>query len=288
MQKILLLGSTGLLGSTLSKVLSTHHQLIRQSRTDGTGIDAVVNPNSPQALREFITRTNPDVIINAIALTDVDRCQRDAQSAFIINAGIVENIVMAIENPATHLIQISTDHLYTRYGPQKENDVDILNMYAATKLLGEIFAQRRGNSTILRTNFSGRSDSATRKSFSDWIVDSLRNHTRIRLASDLIFNPLSTISLSLVIDSVIKNPRPGVYNLGSFGATSKYEAAMEIARRLTLDTNLISRVTAEELYFPTARPTDMSMDVSLFQEHYFPLPETADEIQKIAESHEHQ
>lgn len=288
MARVLILGATGLLGRALSVELSKNHQVIRQSRVRRADIDVTVDPSDPKRLCEVVSNANPDAIINTIAVTDIDHCQRDSQYAFSVNSKIVGNIVRAIENSSIHLIQISTDHLYTRRGPQSERDIDVINMYAATKLLGETFAQAHGSSTILRTNFLGHSASPGRKSFSDWIVNSLRSRTPIRLANDLLFNPLSIRSLCSAINFVIQHPEFGVYNLGSVGSISKYDAGLTIARQLNLDSELISCVTANELVFPTPRPTDMTMDVSLFLDRFGTLPATDDEIFKAAQSHEDQ
>jgi len=286
MSTVLLLGASGLLGSALSRTLAAGHEVIRQSRSVGACVDAIADPGNPQEMQALVSRTRPDVVINAIALTSVDQCQRDPQAAFATNARVVELVAAVIAGSPAHLIQVSTDHFYTRPFPQAEHDVDVLNMYAATKLLGELFALRHANCTVLRTNFAGHSSSPSRDSFSDWIVDSLRAGSPIRLAKDLVFNPLSMESLSLAIERLIRRPAAGTYNLGSAGSISKYDAGIAIARHLGLDTGLIECVRAEELGFNTPRPTDMTMDVARFEHDCFPLPSTSSEIEKIARSHE--
>ena len=286
MARVLLLGASGLLGRTLSAVLGADHQLVRQSRWAGEGVDDTSDPADPDDARALVARIQPDVIVNTIALTNVDQCQREPQAAFIANARVAECIVAAIAGTATRLLHVSTDHLYTRPFAQAEDQVDVLNMYAATKLLGEAYALRHPHSMVLRTNFAGRSAAPVRASFSDWIVDSLLAGTRIRLARDLMFNPLSLDSLSLCITRLVAVPASGLYNLGSVGATSKYEAGMSIARHLGLDTALVDCVEAADLGFATPRPTDMTMDVSRFQRDCFALPGTRSEIEKIARSHE--
>lgn len=287
MARVLLLGADGLLGRSLSAVLAVDHQLIRQSRRAADGVDAVADPVEPGDARALLVRTKPDVIVNTIALTNVDQCQREPQAAFIANARVAESLASALAGTGTRLIHVSTDHVYTRPFAQSEDQVDVLNMYAATKLLGEAYALRHPHSLVLRTNFAGHSSSPARASFSDWIVDSLRARTRIRLARDLLFNPLSLDSLSRILARLVTTPASGLYNLGSIGATSKHEAGVSIARHLGLDTALIDCVEAADLGFATLRPTDMTMDVSRFQRDCFPLPSTATEIETIAHSHEH-
>lgn len=287
MARILLLGASGLLGRSLSTAMIENHQVIKQSRRNGVWVDVVADPANLREVQEVVERTAPDVIINSVAMTQVDQCQQDSQSAYNANARVVESITTTINGTTTRLIHISTDHLYTRPFPQAEDQIDVVNMYAATKLLGELFALRHPHTLVLRTNFAGSSGTESRRSFSDWIVDSLRSGTRIRLAHDLLFNPLSLDTLSHYVTRLVSSPAVGLYNLGSIGSTSKYATGTAIASHLGLNTKLIECVAASELRFATPRPTDMTMDVSRFQRDCFSLPNTSAEIEKIARSHEH-
>jgi dTDP-4-dehydrorhamnose reductase len=113
------------------------------------------------------------------------------------------------------------------------------------------------------------------------VINSLKSGSPIQLADDLIFNPLSLASLSSAIEATIITKRYGLYNLGSVGQTSKYSLGMAIATNLALDTELITRVHADNLNFSTPRPRNMTMDVSSFERAIAPLPDTDSEIKKM-------
>ena len=72
---------------------------------------------------------------------------------------LVKNIVNAVKrsqlNKNPHLIQISTDQIYSGKGPHKESKIKLINHYARTKYNGEKEALKI-KSTILRTNFIGK------------------------------------------------------------------------------------------------------------------------------------
>jgi dTDP-4-dehydrorhamnose reductase len=244
-------------------------------------IEAIFDPKDPVSVRQVLNEYAPDVVINAVALTDVDQCEKTPSIAYTINARIVEILVDELADSETHFVQISTDHFYNRDFPQTEHDIDILNHYAASKRLGELYAEKHQYSTILRTNFAGRSESLVRNSFTDWVINSLKSGSPIQLADDLIFNPLSLASLSSAIEATIITKRYGLYNLGSVGQTSKYSLGMAIATNLALDTELITRVHADNLNFSTPRPRNMTMDVSSFERAIAPLPDTDSEIKKM-------
>ena len=128
----------------------------------------------------------------------------------------MSNICKVIKenNLNTHLIQISTDQFYDNFKTNNENNNNFKNFYTKTKLLAENECKKI-NSTILRTNFSGKSLNKKRNSFSDWIFKSLQNKKIINLANDIQFSPLSIKSLCDVLNIVLIKRVNGKYNIGS-------------------------------------------------------------------------
>ena len=114
-----------------------------------------------------------------------------------------------------HLIHISTDHVYDSLYPNKESDIIIRNYYALTKYTGELACASK-YTTILRTNFVGRSNALHRESLTDWVYKSLINKQQVEVLSDVYFNPVSINTLCKVIQISIENKeKSGVYNVGS-------------------------------------------------------------------------
>ena len=68
--KILITGSTGMLGSECKKVLGEDHEVISptHSEMDIISWDGVID-----GLQEF----SPDVVLNCAGFTDVDACEKD-------------------------------------------------------------------------------------------------------------------------------------------------------------------------------------------------------------------
>ena len=83
----------------------------RHHKPYGTRKDANVSPRSH--LR-FFKILKPDVIINCVANTNVDNCQKFKNKALITNYKTVKNIVFALKkiNLKPHIIHISTDQVY--------------------------------------------------------------------------------------------------------------------------------------------------------------------------------
>ena len=196
----------------------------------------------------------------------------------------MSNICKVIKenNLNTHLIQISTDQFYDNFKTNNENNNNFKNFYTKTKLLAENECKKI-NSTILRTNFSGKSLNKKRNSFSDWIFKSLQNKKIINLANDIQFSPLSIKSLCDVLNIVLIKRVNGKYNIGSKKGFSKYKFAIKFAKILKLDQKLIKKVTYNDIKFFAKRNKDMRMKVNKFEKKFdHLLPNLNDEVKKIA------
>jgi dTDP-4-dehydrorhamnose reductase len=289
MKKVLLIGSTGMLGGTLGPFLRKCGYLVvthgKSSKADFTADLTVLYET-----QSLIKKTNPDVVINLIGLTNVDECESNLQKAFLINSKTVENIsdVLLSQNQNSYLIHLSTDQIYDGEGLHSEKDITITNNYAMTKYAGELAALRIP-SAVLRTNFIGRSSVEGRESLSDWIYKSCVKKSAISVFEDILFNPLSIESLCEIISLVVNKKPLGVFNLGSHNGMSKADFAFEFAKELDLPINMMKRTKSSDATFlKVYRPKNMIMDVSKFEKELgLSLPELGREIVKVTKDYDY-
>lgn len=279
--KILLLGATGLLGSSLGPHLKSRgYEVVTHARKEGTA-DFIFDLNNWDMTSEFLTQIKPYVVINMVGLTSVEICQQQTHAGYLANTRTVENLVRWIKQCelSCHLIQISTDQVYDGIGPHSEENVTLTNNYALTKYAGEI-AATQVPSTILRTNFVGRSNVSYRESLTDWVYTSLTNSLNVQVLTDVLFSPLSMKTLNNMIELIIDHKPIGIYNLGSNQGMSKADFDFEFAERLGLPVETMSRICSSEAKFLRAyRPKDMRMDCSRFEKLFnIKLPELTEEI----------
>lgn len=271
-----------MLGSQLVPHLrASGHDVIRQSR--GTDADIAVDLTDAQRTSTALDEVAPDVIVNLAALTNVDECQRDPQQAYLLNVRIVENIAGWIKAAGRkcHLVQLSTDHIYDGVGVHPEAGITLTNVYAFSKYAGEL-AAATVSSTVLRTNFFGRSQCEGRASLSDWLVTSLRRSESITVFDDILFSPLSFRSLVAMVERVIGVRIEGVFNLGARQGMSKADFAFALAEVLNLSTRTMRRGSSTASGMVTYRPKDMRMDSSRFEETFgMHLPALHDEINSM-------
>lgn len=277
--KVLVAGGAGLLGSTLVPILRKMGcQVYQHSILSGEYKADFTNLNTAFSLLDLLT---PDIIINLICLSSVDRCELEPASAYRLNVTCVENIASWInERGRGTLIQISTDHVYDTFGKNTESDLVIRNTYAMSKRCAELVALRV-NGVVLRTNFFGPSNCENRQSFSDWLIEAMEKQSQISLFNDVYFNPLTMETLSELIGGVMLNPVCGVYNLGAHGGMTKRDFGYLLADHLGGDPSSFQEGSVMDTP-QRSRPRFMEMNLSLFQKTFgVNLPTLKQEIQKL-------
>lgn len=287
---ILITGATGLLGSSLVPYLKNKGRPV-VTHAHNKSADYLANLADENQAFQLLNKSQPKVIINLVGLTSVERCQDFPNEAYLLNTKTVENISKWISKNSTdcHLIQISTDQVYDGPGLHAENQVTITNNYAFSKYAGEL-AAARVPSTILRTNFVGRSKVAYRESLTDWVFNSLNSKKQINVLDDVFFSPLSITMLVEMIEMVIQKKPLGIFNLGSRNGMSKADFDFAFAECLNLPTEIMRRIDSSEATFLKAyRPKNMCMNCSNFENVMgIEMPNLQDLIESIAKEYHEQ
>lgn len=289
MSRVLIAGASGLLGTSLTPILREYgHTVISMGYSASN--DIRVDLTDQNSTRLALESARPEVIINLVALTNVDKCELDPQSSYLLNCKTVENICSWVRNTfdSCHVIHISTDQVYDGCGPHTEDEITIRNQYAISKYAGELSALTV-SSTVLRTNFIGISKCDSRSSLTDWLFLSLQNSKRINVFTDVMFSPLSIDSLCRYIEMCISVRPVGVYNVGSKSGMSKADFAFLFANNLGCSDQLLKRVEMENNPSMVAkRPFDMRMNISLFESRMgIDLPTLSNEIKSVANDYIH-
>ncbi len=277
--RVLIFGATGLLGPYLGDAAETLGSVVRCGNRQG---DVLCDATIPSEVAALITRISPNVIINCIALTDVDACETDRLRADNLNRQVVATIVDSAPANA-NIIQISTDQVYPGTdAPYDEPRAEPINEYGRSKLAGEKEALRHPGALVLRVNFFGPSRTPGRKSLSDWVIESLVSGTPITLFEDSLFSPLHLETVaSSTIHAVTRGLR-GVYNLGCRHGASKADFGHALARRLSLDAGNARRGKSANTPERARRPKDMRMDVTRIEAVLgYAMPSMCDEISRL-------
>jgi dTDP-4-dehydrorhamnose reductase len=288
MNRILITGATGLLGTTLAPYLiKCGYHVVTHARAGGA--DFLVDLDDKDKSFKMLAQIQPDVIINLVSLTSVELCQEQPNLAYLANTRSVENLAnwMLQTGVACHLIQISTDHVYDGIGPHAEDKVTLTNNYAFSKYAGELAASRV-SCTILRTNFVGQSKVSKRESLTDWVYTSLTSGKHVQVLHDVYFSPLSIATLVEMIQLVVEKKPAGIFNLGSHNGMSKADFDFAFSDCLKLPTTTMTRINSSQATFLKAyRPKDMRMDCTKFERVLgVKLPGLLDQIKSVAKEYD--
>jgi dTDP-4-dehydrorhamnose reductase len=284
---VLILGGSGLLGSSLCCYLKTLDYIVF---TLGRSIreSFVLDPTDETLFLKVLNEINPEYVINLIAATDVDYCELNVEMAFRINAlvpFVVSKVIAENFEHSPYFIQISTDQVYPGNGNHNEDEVSPVNVYGLTKYTGELMA-RNLHMSIIRTNFFGKSLSFGKKSFSDWAVDLLQNNKPAILFEDVRFSALHMSSLCEIIHKMMLAKLTGIFNVGCRDGISKAEYILTLAKELKLSTSSVHIGSMLDAKFKARRPLDMTMKIGKLEKALgIDCPSIAEEIKKTTKEY---
>ena len=279
--KILLLGKNGQLGWELSRSLAC---LGTVEALDFPDVDFT----HPEDLAVLVADRKPELVVNAVAYTAVDKAESEKPIARLINAVTPGVLAEAARRTGAGFIHYSTDYVFdgNKGSAYLENDpVCPLSFYGLTKVDGEQAVQQAGGAYwTFRTSmvFSTRRDSFISK-----VLEWSRKQETLRLVTDQVGSPTWARMLAEATALALARRLPdiptwidethGLYHLAGDGPASRYEWGREI---LALDPKpeeqvvkqLLPALTAE---FPTpaTRPLYSALDCSRFVNTFgFRLP----------------
>ena len=261
--KILVTGASGLLGSSILHIKKNKFKMHGLINKRNIMIDKIkfFKINNEKNLEEIIKKEKYDVLINCVGLSDVDLCEENKKLAKITHINYVKKISNICFENKIYLIHISTDHLFDgkkKYYSELSNPEPI-NYYAKTKIKSEqIIKSKLKKYLIIRGNFYGWGTSY-RKSFSDWIYETLSNNKKINLFTDIFFTPLYLRDFINIIFKLIQKKKNGIYNVSGSERISKYNFGIKLAKIFNLDKDLINKIKIAQ-HKITKRPKDMSLN----------------------------
>ncbi len=271
MKTVLITGGFGQLGCVLSNLLSDKFNLIRTSYSIknmshiANCQEFVLDVTDANSYKIALSRYNPDIIINCAALTNVDFCEENRDQAHLVNVEGVRNLVK-FSNKKTKIIHISTDYVFDgdSNGDYLETSPTFpINYYGKTKLEAENLL--RGSNldyAIIRSSMLYGAPLSSKSNFFSWVYDSLVKGYEINAIDDCYSNPAWMNQLSEIILKIIILNNKGIFHFGSSDKVSRYDFANIIADVFDLDSQLINKVSSEELNFTARRPNNTSLSNS--------------------------
>jgi dTDP-4-dehydrorhamnose reductase len=268
MERVLITGASGLLGSNLVLELSRRFEIAATYYQHPLHLDdcEMIPMNITQANEAWaiIRRVEPHVVIHCAAETRVDYCEEYPDEAFRTNVAGTQNLAKATAHIGAKFVYISTDSVFDgQIGMYNEEaSPNPPNVYARTKLAGEqVVKQHVVNHLIVRTNIYGW-NARPKFSLAEWILDRLDHGQIVPGFADVYFSPILVNDLAEILVHMINADLQGVYHAGASEHCSKLDFAGVLCKMFDRDVSLVRPANSGEAGFKAPRPKDTSLDVS--------------------------
>lgn len=254
-KKTLIFGAGGQLGFELMKLFPEPTGIFH----NGTDRDFSFDITDFAKLEDLILKKRPDIIINAAALTNVDRCENQRKSAMEINAESVRHITRAASVTKSYLVQVSTDYVFDGTDSMyKETSVpNPINFYGLSKLLGDVSALSYDDSLVVRTS----GVFGYKQNYPRFVLSQLREGKEIKAVKSF-YSPIHAKLLAEAILELTEFRKTGIINV-SGPRISRYDLAVKIADKIGCSKDNIHELDQNEMKWPARRPYDSSLDNTL-------------------------
>ena len=250
MQRVLLLGGSGILGSEVLLLLQNEnidYVAPTSSDLDITDKDKVL---------KFVSDFRPTWIINCAAWTNVDGAESSFEDAIKLNEIAVGNVGVAADLFECKVIHISTDYVFDGESSEpylETSKVHPLNKYGESKLLGEkALLEALPSAYVVRTSWLY---GVSGKNFVKTIAGKALRREEAKVVNDQVGSPTSVRDLAIGIFSILRNqPESGIYHFSNLGSCSWFELAQEIYEIVGANKELVHPIASEKLTFIARRP----------------------------------
>jgi dTDP-4-dehydrorhamnose reductase len=287
--KILLTGKDGQVGFALHKKLASLGEVVATNRD-------MLDLSDPQAIRIFIDKTKPDIIINPAAYTKVDQAENESELAFQINAVAPQVLADKASELDIPIIHFSTDYVFDglKHEPYLETDkVNPQSVYGQTKWQGEEAVRNYKKHIILRASWVL---SSYGQNFLKTILKLIQEKTSLNVVSDQIGTPTSCEVLAdvtyKIVETIFNDPNFkdfGTYHMTLDNETNWYRYACFItdeAKRLGLATCMTSKdikpISSDAYPTLAKRPMNSRLDTTKIKKTFMlELPHWEEEVKKV-------
>lgn len=266
LMKILITGAKGQLGNELCSIISKGKSEIGKIPYEykdcviiATDVDELDITNTAEVL-EFVKENKPDIIFNCAAMTNVDGCETQYETAFKINAMGVRNLSVAAERVGAKFVHISTDYVFAGDGTKPYAEWDTTNpqsIYGKSKRLGEEYALQFCKKTfVVRTSWLY---GYVGKNFVKTMRNLGRTKDEIKVVNDQRGNPTNANDLAHHLLKLGVTEEYGIYHCTGEGECTWYVFAKKIMEYSNLPCR-VNPCTSEEFPSPTKRPAFSSLN----------------------------
>lgn len=291
MNRILVLGKDGMLGTMVSKYFTSlnEYEVYFTSRRDDS---TVFNDNvrkfdvSKDPLEILINEINPDFLINCIGIIKPEINEDNKESiekAININTYFPLEISQLSKNMNFKYIQIGTDCVFSgEVGDYLEDaSQDANDIYGKTKIGGET---EHADKYILRGSIVGP-ESGDGKSLLNWFLS--QNSNKVNGFSDHMWNGITTLNFAKIVHGMIKNNNFNIHtqHVVPKDEVSKYDLLIYFKKYFDVDV-IIEKSNSSNSVNRSLKTNNQDENIKLWKDAgYSSVPSIEENIKELSESH---
>jgi len=289
-EKLLVLGGSGFLGINFTRYCKNFDVVLTYSKAlptiRGNWIKFDFSLQGEVELSALIKEVRPSIIVNCIALTNVDHCEQFPVKTKLLNTILPGAIGKIAEKEKIKFVHVSTDHFKSRVDEPRSEDLEVwpVNVYGNSKKFAEDLVKTINPSAlIVRTNFFGFSYRKN-NTLLEKILSNMAENKTFDGFSDVFFNPVSVIHLIRAIEYLSSIDSQGLYNISSSTVISKLDFARLAATVFGFNSGLIVPSTSRQGLLRVDRPKYLALNSTKYSSMRAPrIPDVKDMLLELKE-----
>ena len=270
MERILIIGQSGLVGGHLASVAEDRYEVHGTFLTHeipGANLHRL-DATDREATMKLVERIQPDLLVDTHSLNNVDYCETHQEEAWKNNVDGARNVLEACKKIACPYEFLSTDYVFggRELSYTEEDQPNPLSYFALTKVTVEkLVGALDMDSAVIRTSVVYGTGGLNKVNFALWLIDKLRRGERVDLVNDQKNNPTLVDNLAEQLIAIYEKRATGIFHVTGSECVSRFDFGLEVASIFDLDPRLVSPVSTAQLHQIAPRPSTVNLSTAKIQ-----------------------
>ncbi|HUX13316.1 MAG TPA: SDR family oxidoreductase [Spirochaetia bacterium] len=247
-QRLLLTGAAGFVGGNIIREAGAAWEIHGVDRVAVEGGPAHVSWHNvdlldANAVRELFATVRPSAVVHTAAMSDIDYCEANPETALRINVGVTELLVDLCREFDSKIVYFSSDSVFDgERGLYREDETPIpVNEYGRTKVQAEhVVMNRSPNWVIVRPSLvMGLPVGDIGNSFLWRMIGDLKKGEQVAFPESEIRSPVDVITLSRAVLELAERTICGHFHLSGNDGMTRFEMARRICEKLGYPSNRV-------------------------------------------------
>jgi dTDP-4-dehydrorhamnose reductase len=262
--RILVLGSSGLVGIPLCKILESEYELTTTYyQNKFLRNDLKLDIQNIRNLESVFAKANPEIVINLSGIyKNLEFCENNKNFVMAVNGESLKTISKISNQYNAYMVSVSSDFVFDgKKGNYSESDeTSPISFYGKSRLEGEKNVQNISKKYCLIRTSMIYGKNPVRNTLADLIYSKAIKGETLELINDQFLTPTYLENFCLMMFEIIKKQYEGIINLAGPEKISKYEFGKKLLKLMNISDELLLPVSKDHFKFGKEFPKDSSLN----------------------------